>query len=263
MYRLLHPTQPNSGLFAFIWQTIRGMYHYPNDKYYVYFGSECCYFDNDIYKEQGVHNVWDYYFEQPHTYQMPDKKDIISEVGLLHDDFSEFRDVFLDPEVYKIRRLEYAKIIEKHVKLLPHIQEKLDDFYKNNFQDKKILGLHCRGTDHPDKKPMHMYVKEIEDKLQNYDAIFVTSDEQSRVDYIKNKFKEKVITYPTFRSINEGPLHYQNNYLHNKYFIGEEVLIEAYLLSKTDFLLCCTGSNVNFFIRCLNKNIKYKIIETE
>jgi hypothetical protein len=263
MYRLLHPTQPNSGLFAFIWQTLRGMYHYPNEKYYVLFGEECCYYDYDIHGQQGIYNVWDYYFEQPHTNTIPDKDQILSEVGLLHDDFSEFRDVFLDPEIYKKRRLEYAQIVEKHVKLLPHVQEKLDSFYNENFSNKKVLGLHCRGTDHPDKKPMHMYVNEIAEKLKDYDAIFVTSDEQSRVDYIKNIFGDKVILYPTFRSINEGPLHYHNAYFHNKYFIGEEVLIEAYLLSKTNFLLCCTGSNVNFFIRCLNPNLEYKIIDTQ
>lgn len=263
MYRLLHPTQANSGLFAFIWQTLRGIYHYPKDQYYIHFGYECCYFDIDLYKEQGVDNVWDYYFEQPHIDRMPDKQDIISEVGLLHDDFSEFRDVFLSEETYKIRRIEYADIIKKYVKLLPHVQEKVDYFYENNFKNKKILGLHCRGTDHPDKKPMHLYINEIKDHLEKYDAIFVTSDEQARVDYIKDVFKDKVITYPTFRSANEGPLHYQNNYSHNKYFIGEEVLIEAYLLAKANFLLCCTGSNVNFFIRCLNPNIEYKIIETK
>jgi hypothetical protein len=262
-YVLLHPTQPNSGLFAFIWQTLRGMYHYPNNKYHILFGRECCYFDNDIYHQQGVENVWEYYFEQPHINSIPSEEQIIAEVGLLFDEFSEFRDVFLEPEVYKVRRSEYHEIIKNNLKLLPHVSEKLEAFYNDNFVGKKVLGLHCRGTDHPDKKPMHLYINEIDNHLKNYDAIFVTSDEQARVDYIKNIFKDRVITYPTFRSLNEGPLHYQNNYSHNKYFIGEEVIIEAYLLSRTDFLLCCTGSNVNFFIRCLNKNIKYKIIETK
>lgn len=260
MYRLLHPTQPNSGLFAFIWQTIRGMYHYPNDKYYVYFGKECCYFDYDILNEQNIDNVWDYYFEQPHTNIFPNRNEILSEVGLLFDEFSEFRDVFLDPEVYKIRRIEYANIIKSNVRLLPHVKEKIDSFYNSNFFGKKVLGLHCRGTDHPDKKPMEYYLEEINSVIKDYDILFVTSDEQSRVDYIKNIFKEKVITYPTFRSLNDGPLHYANNYNYNKYFIGEEVLIEAYLLSKSDYLLCCTGSNVNFFIRCLNPNLNYKIL---
>lgn len=261
-YIFLHPTQPNSGLFAFIWQTIRGMYHYPNEKYYIHFGRECCYFDEQLYFEQNVDNVWDYYFEQPHTKNMPKKEEILKEVGLLFDEFSEFRDVFLSPETYKIRRAEYADIIKNNLKLLPHVSEKLESFYNKNFVGKKVLGLHCRGTDHPDKLPMEYYVDKIKKYIDNYDILFVTSDEQSRVDYIKSIFGDKVVLYPTFRSSNEQPLHYHSSHNHNKYFVGEEVIIEAYLLARTNFLLCCSGSNVNFFVRCLNQHLPYEIFFT-
>lgn len=258
-YIFLHPTQPNSGLFAFIWQAIRGMYHYPNEKYYVLFGRECCYFDQDIYSEQQVDNVWEYYFEQPHTDVMPKQEQIIREVGLLFDEFSEFRDVFLTPEIYTIRRKEYSEIINKNLKLLPHVSEKIEDFYNKNFLGKKVLGLHCRGTDHPDKLPMESYIDKIKKHIDDYDIMFVTSDEQSRVDYIKEIFGDKVVLYPTFRSKNQQPLHYQSSHGYNKYFVGEEVIIEAYLLAKTNFLLCCSGSNVNFFVRSLNKDLPYEI----
>jgi len=62
MYRLLHPTQHNSGMFAFIWQTIRAMYHYPEDEYYIWFGRESCYFDEEMYSQQSNDNVLDYFF---------------------------------------------------------------------------------------------------------------------------------------------------------------------------------------------------------
>jgi hypothetical protein len=259
-YRLLHPTQPNSGMFAFIWQTIRGMYHFPDDKYYVHFGRESCFFDEEMYRTQEIDNVWDYYFEQPHTEVMPSKEDIISEVGLLDDPSSEFRDIYMPEELYEPRRAEYNSIIQKNVRLLPHVSEKIDDFYNNNFKDKKILGIHCRGTDHPDKLPMDYYVKHIKQYVDDYDAIFITSDEKYRVDYIKNIFGDKVIEYPTFRSISELPLHYQNNHGWSRYYLGEEVIIEAYLLSKTNMLLCCTSSNVNYYIRALNLQLPFKVL---
>jgi hypothetical protein len=237
------------------------MYHYPEDQYYVLFGRECCYFDEDMYNEQQIDNVWDYYFEQPHTHAIPHKENIISEVGLLQDEWSEFRDIYIDSkEEYQKIRKEYNAIINKHIKLLPHVKEKLYSFYENNLKNKKILGLHCRGTDHPDKLPMDNYVDVINKKLVDYDALFVTSDEQSRVDYIVNTFKNKVIVYPTFRSNSESPLHYQNYHNYNKYFVGEEVLIEAYLLSMTNHLMCCTASNVNFYVRALNPNLNYTML---
>lgn len=261
MYRYLHPTQPNSGMFAFIWQTIRGMYHYPNDKYYIHFGRESCYFDEEMYQQQGIDNVWDYYFKQPHIESKPDSSEILSEVGLLHDEFSEFRDAYITPELYNIRRKEYSTIVEKYLELLPHVETKIENFYNTHFKGKKILGVHCRGTDHPDKKDMQYYIDQITNYVDDYDYIFVASDEQYRVDCLKHAFGSKVLEYNvTFRSISEAPLHYQNNYQCSKYYIGEDVIIEAYLLSKVNMLLCCTGSNVNYFIRVLNINLQYSYL---
>lgn len=261
MYRLLHPTQPNSGMFAFIWQTIRAMYHYPNERYYVWFGRESCYFDEQMYEEQGVDNVWDYYFEQPHIQHFPSQEEISSEVGILHDEFSEFRDLYLDTDTYDKRRIEYSDIIQKHVRLLPHVSEKILSYQKENFSGNKILGVHCRGTDHPDKLDMDYYVKKIDPQIKDYDRIFVASDEQSRVDALKSAFGEMIIEYPvTFRSLNESPLHYHNNYQVSKYYVGEDVIIEAYLLSMVDKLVCCTGSNVNHYVRALNTNLPYSYL---
>jgi hypothetical protein len=261
MYKLLHPTQPNSGMFAFMWQTLRAMYHFPNDKYYVYFGRESCYFDEEMYRTQDIDNVWDYYFEQPHTDIRPNPNQISAEIGILHDDFSEFRDIHMsNPEIYTQRRLEYNSIINNNVRLLPHVLSKIDDFYHQNFKGYRILGLHCRGTDHPNKLPMHQYLSNINQHIDKYDKLFVTSDEQSRVDYIKQVYGDKVIEYPTFRSKTEAPLHYQSSHNWSKYYIGEDTIVEAYLLSKVNMLVCCTASNVNYFVRALNKDLSFEII---
>ncbi len=261
MYRYLHPTQPNSGMFAFIWQTLRGMYHYPNDKYYVHFGSESCYFDEELFTTQGIANVWDYYFEQPHTQEMPDPSLILSEVGLLHDPISEFRDIYMTPEAYAAARINYSNIIEKYVKLLPHVESKIQSFYENNFKGRTVLGIHCRGTDHPDKLAIGYYIERISQYVASYDVVFVASDEQDRVDKIKQAFGSKVIEYPaTIRSVGDTPLHYANNFISSKYYVGEDVIVEAYLLAKADMLLCCTNSNVNYFTRALNKHLPYKLI---
>lgn len=261
MYIYLHPTQHNSGMFAFIWQTLRGMYHYPDNEYYVKFGRESCYFDNEMYSTLGIDNVWEYYFEQPHTNHKPLESQILTEVGLLHDEFSEFRDMYLSNEVYNIRRNEYSEIIKKHIRLLPHVDTKIQNFYEENFKDKKVLGIHCRGTDHPDKLDINFYIDRIKNYVDDYDVIYIASDEQNRIDAIQNEFGSKVITYPaSFRSVYDIPIHYSNNYQCSKYYIGEDVIVETYLLSKTNLLLCCTNSNVNYYARILNTNLNYKLL---
>lgn len=266
MYRIINPTQHSSGMFAFIWHVLRAMYTFPEDKYYVKFGRECCYFDEEMYQQQGIDNVWDYYFEQPHTDEEPSQEQVLSTVGLLHDIESEYRNVIsgetpLTMSEYIERRKRYGAILQKHIRLLPHILEKIDNYKEIYFKDKSILGLHCRGTDHPDKLPMSSYIKDIEKYIDDYDYIFVTSDEQQRVNYIKQVFGEKVLEYKaTFRSPTEAPVHYNNQYGCSKYYIGEDVIVEAFLLASTDLLLCCTDSNVNYFTRIINPELPYRIL---
>jgi hypothetical protein len=254
-YILLHPTQPDSGLFAFIWQTIRGIYHNPDRQYYFYFGHECCYYNSNF---KGFNNAWDYYFKQPHIQNMPNF--VEKEVGLIFDFESEFRegvDFNLNYNEYNNRRFIFNDIIKKYYILNDVITEKIDTFYTNNFKNKKVLGIHCRGTDHPNNTDITKYLKKIENIANDYDIIFATSDEQSKIDILIEYFGNKLITYPTFRSPNGLPIHISLRHLYEPNLIGEEVLIEAYLLSKTDLLLLYTDSNVNFYVRALNPNLPY------
>jgi hypothetical protein len=259
---LLHPIQPDSGMFAFIWQTIRGIYHFPNDMFYILFGKESCYYDTDYNYLNNKINVWDYYFEQPHLALMPPIENIDKEVGLLFDEFSEFRDIYLTKETYDQRRIEYNNIINKYIKLLPHVKDKINNFYVKNFKDKKVLGIHCRGTDHPDKLGIIDVVEMSKDYVNKYDVIFVTSDQQEYISEFKKIYGNKIIEYNVItRSNGSIPLHIGNSMNQSKYRIGEDTIIEAYLHSKTDFLLCTVNSNVNYFIRALNKDLPFKILK--
>jgi len=258
-YILLHPTQPNSGLFAFLWQTIRGIYHNPNKQYYFYFGEESCYYDRNV---SGFNNAWDYYFEQPHTTTLPNN--IEKEVGLIFDAESEFREgeeFDLDTVEYNKRRFVFNQIIEKYYKLKPSLEQKIQEFYNKHMFGKKVLGLHCRGTDHPNNTNIENYFDQLETISKDYDVIFATSDEQNKIDALRLQFKDKIITYDTFRSPNKAPTHIalRNNY--NPRLMGEEALIEAYLLSKTNLLTFYTGSNVNFYVRALNPNLPYILLK--
>jgi len=237
------------------------MHQYPNNKYFVQHGKQSCYYDKALEDLQGVDNVWEYYFEQPHTPQLPSPSDIVATVGMSHDNASEYRDVYLTPQDYVRKREEYNFIIKQHVRLLPHVLEKVNTFYDENFKGKSVVGLHCRGTDHPDSQPIQAYVHEIDEVIKDYDCLFVTSDEQQRVDFLKQRYGERVVIYnASIRSASSAPLHYGNSSVSSPYYVGEDVIVEAYLLSKTNNLLCCTGSNVNFFVRALNLNLPYTIL---
>lgn len=258
-YILVKPTD-NCGMCGYIWQSIRAMFHNPDKKYYIDF-------ENSIYKASDD-NVWDLFFEQPHTNEKPTKEQIEKEVGIIFDQESEF--VWMEtkpntPEEIQMRRDKFCSVIEKNIKLKPHVQTKVDDFVEQNFKGKKVLGVHLRGTDHPEKKHMDVYLQAIKEKIKDYDVLFICSDEHDRFQLATVAFKNKAVSYDSIRSRKNGfPLH---SHPHDRFYgtdrsfeyqykIAEDVIVEAYLMSKVDFLLCCSGSNVNYFSRSINPKLQ-------
>jgi hypothetical protein len=260
-YILIKPEE-NCGMCGYIWQTIRGIYHNPNEKYYIDFS-------NSIYKS-GINslNIWDQFFEQPHIEVSPTPEQIKKQVGIIFDSESEFIWPAIQPNTpdnIQKRREEFNTIINKFIKLKPHVQQKINSFVENNFKGKRILGVHLRGTDHPEKKKITEYMQPIKDKLVNYDKLFVCSDDHERFRLAEVAFKHKIISYNSLRSTKKGiPLHshpYDSRYLRDntpeyQYKIAEDVIIEAFLMSKVDFLFCCPGSNVNYLARAINSKLE-------
>ena len=240
------------------------MYHNPNKLYYVDFSTS-------IYKTRDE-NVWDYFFEQPHTKIKPTPDQVEKRVGIIHDQASEFIWKSTIPntlEEIQKRRFAFADIIKKYIVLKPEMQQIINDFVDKNFKGKRVLGVHFRGTDHPDKKPMDYYLQEVKENLKNYDTLFVCSDEHERFRIAEVVFKNKVVFYDAFRSRNENPLHspyYETRFPRNgtfeyQYKIAQDVIIEAFLMSKVDYLMCCQGSNVNYLARAINPTLQAVEVE--
>jgi hypothetical protein len=203
-YIIIDP-QGYCGMCGYLWQTIRAIYHNPNKLYYIDFSTS-------IYKTKNE-NVWDYFFEQPHTTNKPLPDQIEKKVGIIFDQESEFVWRNIQPntiEEIQKRRHAFSEIIKKYMVLKPDIQNKIDNFVNKNFKNKKILGVHFRGTDHPN--PLHS-------------------------PFYETRFPRN------------GSFEYQ-------YKIAEDVIIEAFLMSKVDYLLCCEASNVNYLARAINPTLK-------
>jgi hypothetical protein len=242
------------GICGYIWQVLRAIWHNPDFRYYVDFSYGCQYGDDSV-KE--TDNVWEYYFKQPGDSEYPPEDQVEKTIDeIINVPESEFRDVFMvdpTPEYISNRRHEFNDIINKHIKLQPSVESKIQEFVDRNFTGKRVLGVHFRGTDHPDKKNVFEYFQTIKDKAANYDLIFCASDEAERINALITVFGDKVVTYNSLRSESAEPLHYSDK---PKFRIGEDVIIEAYLLSKTDFLFCCSNSNVNYLSRAINPTLE-------
>ena len=95
-----------------------------------------------------------------------------------------------------------------------------------------------------------------------HDKIFACSDESDMCSRIADRFGDKVFFYHSLKSPNAIPLHMpfhipgRQNDPEYQCRIAEDVIVESHLLSKTNFLICSTGSNVNYLSRALNPELE-------
>jgi hypothetical protein len=144
-----------------------------------------------------------------------------------------------------------ARILYKYLHPKPHISRIVDDFWAAMGSKGPVVGVHFRGTDHWEEAPRVSYehcLNVLKDYLhahQAIEAVFVATDEQAFVDFIKKSMNRSVPVYshndyyrstdsdnqPVFRkAVGEGG-----------YEKGEDALVNALLLSKCSTLIRTTS----------------------
>ncbi|MEM6838548.1 MAG: nodulation protein NodZ [Cyanobacteria bacterium P01_C01_bin.120] len=261
----------------------------------VFFGSNCLYWSKDGYDgRQG--NAWEYYFEPvtslriEHIFNEPIERlrhaSIFeySKADITHNPPEEYtgdtRGSILVPdnvkvtncwaefdpgqqEIHEERRSIFRSLIDRYIRITPNIEAKIERFYQHEFVGKKLIGVHMRGTErsvevtgwygkpHLDEQT---YMREVDMALKKFpDAqIFLATDTQNTVDIFKARYKERLLTYDAQRSDEGNSPHLQ----FGGAVLGEQVLIESIMLSRTDFLIHGI-SNVAFAALCFNPELSH------
>ena len=157
-------------------------------------------------------------------------------------------------------RKEAKRVINKF-KIKPNsiVQKKIDSFIKNNMNSKVKIGVHIRagrgmkGTYHSDNIKLEHYrdlvLKKIKQIGHDDYVVFIASDSNVAVDFMKSNVPN-VISYDCIRTND----YYQNDKQkhsvievgwnqnlefepNNRAKIGEEAVIECYLLSNCDMMI--------------------------
>ena len=255
----------------------------------VYFGPKSgdglnAYYDADVGE-----NMWDYYFEPVSTLTYADIEKMIAdpndpltsddltwlstgELWRIHEAEPEsiypyphgiYADKFKnDSEWYSKQRSKAHRLINKYVRVKPHILAKVDAFEREYFPRKKVLGIHMRGTDKGSAKlsPELMriikpreYFPYIDEYIRKHSncKIFVATEQQQFLRQMTSRYGERILSYEAIRTTGlRNPFH-----LHGSgYRKGEEVLIDCLLLSRSDYLLKCTSA-VGEFAMYFNPNL--------
>lgn len=197
---------------------------------------------------------WDYYFE-PICLGTPEEANVIHKLGDC---------LYIDPCVVEFRntREENYNLINKHIKIKPHIQEKIDEFIKMNFQEKEFLiAVHYRGTNKNEvpRVAWSKYKDEIDRQISLLNGrkykIFLATEEGAAYEYFLKMYPGQIISTSAQRSLGLGDPAYADPNNNLRYQCGEDVIIDCVLLSKADVLIRAM-SNVSICSGFLNPKIQ-------
>ena len=191
-------------------------------------------------------NCWDYYFKQPYDLK---REDIAKFSNVDEQEWFEGRLDTITPNFTNETVTRARELTLKYIKPVDLIQEKINSFKKEVIETSSYGSIHYRGTDHhygtPNGTfpliPQEIYLQYIDQLLTKFDKVLVCSDQQDFIDNSVNTFgANKIVHYPSIRSTNHKAIHYNNNGL--KYRTGEDVVIEAFLMSDSKYLVrTCSG----------------------
>lgn len=167
---------------------------------------------------------------------------------------------------FALSRQRAFELIERYIHVRPEIAEEVDAFVKAQFQKYFVIGIHFRGTDKILEYPRMSYKQAYEGlkkviggfpKSQlDYVRVYVASDEQLFVEYLKERIPNLLI-YNNFVRSNDTktPLHYDNNFYSSQYQCGREALVDVLLLSRCQVLLRPNTSCFSWAATLFNPNL--------
>lgn len=285
------------GFFALFFQVLGHIYQSEQENLspIVFFGSSCLYWSPNGYNGHGD-NAWEYYFEPVSDLKI---EEIFQEPleRLKHASIHEYSQADIThnpPEIYEgelggtirvpdhvkvtncwasfdpgqetiheDRRTVFHSLITRRIRIVPNIQQKIEQYYSQNFADSMVIGVHMRGMErsvevmgwyqkpHLNEKAYMCEVDRLLKKSPNA-KIFLATDTQTTVDKFRSRYPDKLLTYDSKRSDEGQSPHLQ----FGGAVLGEQVLIEAILLSRTNFLVHGI-SNVAFAALCFNPQLQH------
>jgi hypothetical protein len=167
-------------------------------------------------------------------------------------------------------------LIEKYIVPRNSIIKMIDEYQSDFFGNKKIIGVHCRGPGRQhggvqklrkhkklkkDQVDYEDYFSLIDNHIQEYDKIFLTTDADVVRDVFFKRYNNKIIfinhELPKLGEAHEVASAKKNIPSAEKMFT--ECLIDMYLLSRCDRLIC-GNSNVSLYVQCINSNLPTEFI---
>lgn len=259
------------GLFAeFLWGLNHLEYCLRTNKIPVMYWKTSPYYEKDGYN--GGDDLWTYYFE-PVSDLIYEPGDVIHNISS-NDKFPSgkenftaiynwYTDIIKDPTYPRKELRVWIKkyLIDRFVKFKPSIATKIESFYKKNMAGKRVIGIHLRGN-HIKNEVQYPPLQEIFDEANKYASpqtqFFVATDQIKLLNEAISNLKGPVIYYDCYRTDKASTAPFPSGHPfridYSKARLGEDVLIETFLLSQCDFMIH-TISNVSLAATYFNPEL--------
>jgi hypothetical protein len=135
-------------------------------------------------------------------------------------------------------------LVRRYIGVKPSVLDKVDTFCNTHLKERRVLGLHYRGTDKRVEAPRMRYsqvcdtvARFLEDN-DEYDSLFVASDESDFVRYVENAFKNALpVIYHDDRERSQGTVGVHQTPSGDRFRRGEEAVLNCLLLSRCAALI--------------------------
>ena len=195
---------------------------------------------NEIESIENTFNSWQYYFKQVSNYDL-------NEVYKSKNDFHHK----MSYRIHLDKNFENFK--NKEISIKDKYKVFLDNFMNdNNLYNKKILGIHFRGTSYKTSRghilpatenQIQKYIDEILRK-ESHDKIFLCTEETRYLNFLKRKYPNQLLYLNTYRSNkNDAFLKYERK--NHRYLLGDEAIKDTLILSKCSSLLFVRSNIIN------------------
>lgn len=156
-------------------------------------------------------------------------------------------------------RATAAALIDRHVVVRPRIQSLVAGYVREHWPAHFAVGVHYRGTDKAEDAPRVPYEQVeavVRDTVKRSGSgpyrVFLATDEQAFVDYMRARFPDELRYREMFRSIDGRPTDVFNSDSNHKK--GEDALVDCLLLSQTHHLVR-TASNLSLCSTLFNPRL--------
>lgn len=237
--------------------------------------------ENQLYCEpsmmaEGI-PLFEYFFRQPSEIQLKEVKDCCNVTYATYKQSLFFYHMFGNYDTYQqdsIGVQQMASAITKFIRLNEETKIYIDKNIQEVLSEKRILGVHARGTDFKAGFNNHAIYVTTEEYIEHarsamdkygYDKIFLATDEEQIVNKFRLAFGNRVVFHDVYRAKEDTDIGIHCSKCDRErhhYKLGLEALLDMYSLAACDALIASpSGVSFHAMLNKRSKDEKYEYMD--